>query len=83
VVVRGGADAAGAEDHVARGQGALQGGGDALGIVAEVLGPGQLQSALAEQLQDLGEMLVDAAAREDLVADDDESECHESVCPKG
>ena len=48
-----------------------QRGGDALGSIAHVLGPGQLQAARGQQLDHLGHVLVGALAREDFVADDD------------
>jgi hypothetical protein len=75
VVVGRGADAAGREDDVARGEGALERGGDARGLVAHVLGPAELQAARGEQLDDLGHVLVGPLAGKDLVADDDETEC--------
>ena len=45
-----------------------------VGHVADVLGPGQLQAARGQQLDDLGHVLVGALAREDFVADDDQAE---------
>ncbi len=58
-------------------------GGDALGIVTDVAGPGQAEAARGEQLDHLRQVLVGALAREDLVADDDQAEVHGRVRASG
>ena len=74
VVVWRGADAAGAEHRVARGEGAAQRGGDARRLVAYVFGPGQRLAVVGQDFDALGQVFVAAAAREDFIADDDEAE---------
>ena len=74
VVVGRRADAAAGEHEVARSESALQRGGDALGRVADVLGPRQLQAARGQQLDELGHVLVGALAGQDFVADDHQAD---------
>jgi hypothetical protein len=74
VVVGRGADAAGGEHDVARGEGARERFRDAHRHIADVLGPGQLQAARGEQLDHLGHVLVGTLARQDFVTDDDKAE---------
>ena len=62
VVVGRGADAAAGEHDVAAGEGALQVAVMRSGVVADVLGPGQLQAARGQQLDHLGQVLVGALA---------------------
>jgi hypothetical protein len=76
VVVWRRADAAAREDQVGAGERVLEIGGDATGVVADVARPGQGETARGEQLDDLGQVLVGALAREDLVADDEKSDVH-------
>ena len=74
VIVRSGADAAAGEHHVGRGKGALERGGDAVGIVAHIVGIGKAQTARGQQFDDLGHVLVRTLARENFIAHDDEAE---------
>jgi hypothetical protein len=76
VVVRSGADAAKAEHGIARGKGTLQRCDNQLGLIPQILCPGQLQAALLERGDGLGKMLVLALAGQDLIADDDCAEFH-------
>nr|GEU28068.1 hypothetical protein [Tanacetum cinerariifolium] len=76
VVVGRGADAAAAEHDVVGGKRALQRGRDARRIVAQHLGPVQLQAARGQDVHDFREVLVDAPAGQDFVADDDQSDGH-------
>ena len=71
VVVGGGAYAAKAEDHGLRCEGAAQGVGDARPVIAHVLGMGQGQATRAQQLDQLGKVLVGTLARQDFVSDDE------------
>src|SRR5690606_12838243 len=73
VVVGGGADATAAKDRFRAGEGLAQDRRDARAIVADHLGPGQRQAALGQQLGDFRQVLVLAFARQDFVADDDQS----------
>src|SRR5690606_2179184 len=77
MVVRRGADPAKREHDVAPSQGALQGGGDLGRIVAQVLGPVELQSARRQRGDHAREMLVGALARQDFVTDDEYAYAHE------
>ena len=74
VVVWRGANAAAGKHDIARGKRTLQGGGDAVRRIADVIGVIELQAACLQQLDDLGQVLVSTLAREDLVADDDQAE---------
>src|SRR4051812_46988196 len=74
VVIRRGADAAEAEDDIARSESALQGGGQPPRIVTEVVGPCEPQAALLEGADQEAEVLVFALADEQLVADDQRAE---------
>ena len=83
VVIRRGANAAGAKHHIAglarRGESTRQRGGDAARIVTHILGVAERQTARAQQFNHLGKVFVGALAREDFVANDDESK----VCAHG
>ena len=78
MVVGGGAYAAAGKHHVAAftrcRKGAGQRGGDAVRIVAHVVGITELQAPRGQQFDGFGHVLVDAFAGKDFVADDDESE---------
>jgi len=58
------------------GEGAPERGGDARRIVAEVLGPVELDAARPEDLDRPGEVLVLPLARQDFVADDQDADRH-------
>jgi hypothetical protein len=78
VIVGRGADAAGGEHHGARfacsSKGARERRRDARRIVAHILGPGQREAAHAQQFDEFGQVLVGALARENFIADHDETE---------
>jgi len=76
VVVGRGAYAARRENDVAGLERAPQRCGNALRIVADVLRPAERQPARAKQFDDFRQMLVDAPARQDFIADDDDAKCH-------
>ena len=52
-------------------------------VVTGIAGPLQRQSARGQQLDDLGQVLVLALAREDLVADDDQADVDAQVGAPG
>src|SRR5918995_2128736 len=70
MVVGSGADAAEAEYNIARAEARAQRCSEALGIVAEVVRPGEPQPSLTEGRDQEGEMFVLALTDEKLVADD-------------
>ncbi|MCY1378872.1 hypothetical protein D9M69_665400 [compost metagenome] len=78
MVVGRGADAAAAEHHVATGKGFAQRRRDAVAVVTDQAHPGQRQTTLRQQLDDLGQVFVAALAGKDFIADDDQTEiaCH-------
>src|SRR5690606_6289066 len=76
MVVRRGTDAAAAEDGVLGGEGSAQQSGDCRAVVADEMRPCQCEPAAAQHLDDARKMAVLALARDDLVADDDQSETH-------
>mmetsp|Transcript_36595 Transcript_36595/g.84871 ORF Transcript_36595/g.84871 Transcript_36595/m.84871 type:complete len:236 (-) Transcript_36595:3560-4267(-) len=82
VVIGRRADAATAHDEVAAGKRLAQPRGQQLTVVAEVLGPGQLHAALAEQLDEFGEVGVLPLAGQDLVADDEQANLHAFKPPR-
>src|SRR5690606_529863 len=77
-IVRRGADAAEAEHHVASGEGLAQGFGQVGEVVAGVTRPRQLEATRAEQFDELGQVFVAATSGQDLIADDQGTEVHES-----
>src|SRR5205807_1102962 len=76
VVVGRRADPPKAEDDIARGETALEGRRQALGIVAEILRPGEAQAAPREGTNEEGEMLVLALSYEDFIPDDEGAKRH-------
>ena len=76
VIVGRGTNAAARKDHIAAGECVLQIGGDARWLIANAAHPAERQAARTEQLDHLGEMLVRSFAREDFIADDQQTECH-------
>lgn len=74
VVIGRAADAAAREHHVARGKAAPVGGHQRIALVGQEFRPAQLHATRGKQFDDLGEMLVLPAARQDFVADDDEAD---------
>ncbi len=66
------ADSAKAENNVVPCHRLLQGGRDALGVVAQVLTPVELQTAVAERFHGVGKVAVAALAAQELGADDDQ-----------
>src|SRR5437879_8397115 len=76
VIVRRRADPPEAEDDIARGETALEGRRQALGLVAEVLRPRKAQAAPREGTDDEGEMFVLALSYEDFVPDDEGAKRH-------
>src|SRR5262245_24258462 len=74
MVVRRRPDAAEAEHHVLRGEAEAQRGGDARGLVAEIVGPGKTKPSLGEGFNDERQVLVLALSYEKLVPDDESAE---------
>ena len=81
VVVRRGTNAAERKNHVATGKRRGQRGGDALRVVAYIVRIRHLQATRAQNADGLRQVLVGALAREDFVANDDQTKVHKF--PKG
>src|SRR5216110_3347421 len=75
------ADAAETEDDVFRCHRALERGGDQIWLVAQIFAPVEPHSAHAQDLDQLGEMLILAFSANDLVTDNDRPDCHLTTEP--
>ena len=76
VVVGRGTNAAERKNHVTTGKCGVQRGRNALRVVTHIVGIRHLQAACTQNTDGLGQVLVGAFAREDFVADDDQTKVH-------
>ena len=76
MVIRRGADAPKRKHHIPAAEGARQSCGDAVGVVAHVIGVRDAEAPRAQQFDGAAQVLVGAFARENFIANDQESKVH-------
>ena len=76
MVIRRGTDTAERKHHIPAAEGARQSCGDAVGVVANVIGVRDAEAPRAQQFDGAAQVLVGTLTRENFIANDQESKVH-------